>query len=139
MKKEKLRAAVPLPVGQNNIDNSSCTYVCTRLHFSRCPVPIPMAVFTLFTIGSVCAIHADEFHHYVFIFACLHFLIYPTITHSKLIVELLKNNRYHYLIQCPLGFATLDKAAALGLATSRAVTDLCQYINSDLGYSDLEI
>ena len=41
-------------------------------------------------------------------------------------------------IQCPLGFATLDKAAALGLATSRAVTDLRQYINSDLGYSDLK-
>ena len=38
-----------------------------------------------------------------------------------------------------LGFATLDKAAALGLATSRAVTDLRQYINSDLGYSDLKI
>ena len=42
-------------------------------------------------------------------------------------------------IQCPLGFATLDKAAALALATSRAVTDLRQYINSDLGYSDLKI
>ena len=42
-------------------------------------------------------------------------------------------------IQSPLGFATLDKAAALGLATSRAVTDLRQYINSDLGYSDLKI
>ena len=42
-------------------------------------------------------------------------------------------------VQSPLGFATSDKAAALGLATSRAVTDLCQYINSDLGYSDLEI
>ena len=42
-------------------------------------------------------------------------------------------------IQCPLGFATLDKAAALALATSRAVTDLRQYINSDLGCSDLKI
>ena len=42
-------------------------------------------------------------------------------------------------IQCPLGFATLDKAAALALATSRAVTDLHQYINSDLGFSDLKI
>jgi len=42
-------------------------------------------------------------------------------------------------VQYPLGFATLDKAAALGLATSRAVTDLRQYINSDLGYSDLKI
>ena len=43
------------------------------------------------------------------------------------------------IIQCPLGFAPLDKAAALALATSRAVTDLRQYINSDLGYSDLKI
>ena len=43
------------------------------------------------------------------------------------------------LVQCPLGFATLGKAAALALATSRALTDLCQYINSDLGFSDLEI
>ena len=44
-----------------------------------------------------------------------------------------------FQVQSPLGFATLDKAAALGLATSRAVTDLRQYINSDLGYSDLKI
>ena len=44
-----------------------------------------------------------------------------------------------FKLQCPLGFATLDKAAALDLATSRAVTDLRQYINSNLGYSDLEI
>ena len=42
-------------------------------------------------------------------------------------------------VQCPLGFATLGKAAALALATSRALTDLRQYINSDLGFSDLEI
>ena len=43
------------------------------------------------------------------------------------------------LLQCPLGFATLDKAAALALATATPLTDLRQYINSDLGYSDLEI
>ena len=43
------------------------------------------------------------------------------------------------VLQCPLGFATLGKAAALALATSRALTDLRQYINSDLGFSDLEI
>ena len=42
-------------------------------------------------------------------------------------------------VQSPLGFATLDKAAALGLATSRAVTDLRQYINSNLGFRDLKI
>ena len=42
-------------------------------------------------------------------------------------------------IQCPLGSATLDTAAALGLATATPLTDLRQYINSDLGFSDLEI
>ena len=42
-------------------------------------------------------------------------------------------------IQCPLDIETLDKAAALDLATSKAVTDLRQYINRNLGYSDLEI
>ena len=46
---------------------------------------------------------------------------------------------HFFKVQCPLGFATLDKAAALGLATSRALTALRQYINSDLGYSDLKI
>ena len=46
---------------------------------------------------------------------------------------------YNMEIPCPLGFATLGKAAALALVTSRALTDLCQYINSDLGFSDLEI
>ena len=43
------------------------------------------------------------------------------------------------LMQSPLGFATLDKAAALGLATATPMTDLRQYINSNLGFSDLEI
>ena len=42
-------------------------------------------------------------------------------------------------IQSPLGFATLDKAAALGLATATPMTDLRQYINSDFGFNDLEI
>ena len=42
-------------------------------------------------------------------------------------------------IQCPLGFATLDKAAELALATATPLTDLRQYINSDLGFSDLKI
>ena len=55
-------------------------------------------------------------------------------------VRLLKMKFENFLsIQCPLGFATLGKAAALALATSRALTDLRQYINSDLGFSDLEI
>ena len=43
------------------------------------------------------------------------------------------------IVQSPLGFATLDKAAALVLATATPLTDLRQYINSDLGFSDLEI
>ena len=42
-------------------------------------------------------------------------------------------------VQCPLGFATLDKAAALDLATATPLTDLRQYINSNLGFRDLEI
>ena len=42
-------------------------------------------------------------------------------------------------IQSPLGFATMGLAAALGLATATPLTDLRQYINSDLGFSDLEI
>ena len=49
------------------------------------------------------------------------------------------NSCLNLVVQCPLGFATLGKAAALALATSRALTDLRQYINSDLGFSDLEI
>ena len=43
------------------------------------------------------------------------------------------------VIQCPLDIATLDKAAALAIATATRVTDLRQYINSDLGYNDLKI
>ena len=41
-------------------------------------------------------------------------------------------------IQCPLDITTLDKAAALPIATSTPVTNLRQYINSDLGYNDLK-
>ena len=37
-----------------------------------------------------------------------------------------------------MGFATMDIAVNLDLATARALTDLCQYINSDLGFSDLK-
>ena len=44
-----------------------------------------------------------------------------------------------YLIQCPLDIATLDKAAALPIATSTPVTDLRHYINSNLVYNDLKI
>ena len=52
------------------------------------------------------------------------------------VIKCFTGNSY---IQSPLGFATLDKAAALALATATPLTDLRQYINSDLGYSDLEI
>ena len=58
-----------------------------------------------------------------------------TLSSGKLSVVTVENINF---VQCPLGFATLDKAAALALATSRAVTDLRQYINSDLGYNDLK-
>ena len=37
-----------------------------------------------------------------------------------------------------LGFTTRGLAVDLALATGRAVTDLCQYINSDLVFSDLK-
>ena len=42
-------------------------------------------------------------------------------------------------IQCPLGFTTLDKAAALGLETATPLTDPRQYINSNLGFRNLKI
>ena len=41
-------------------------------------------------------------------------------------------------VQCPLDIATLDIAAALPIATSTPVTNLRQYINSDLGYNELK-
>ena len=41
-------------------------------------------------------------------------------------------------VQSTLGFATMDKAANLDLAAARALTDLRQYINSDLVFSDLK-
>ena len=44
----------------------------------------------------------------------------------------------YFVIHCPLEFATLDKAAVLPIATSTPVTNLRQYINSDLGYNDLK-
>ena len=42
------------------------------------------------------------------------------------------------LVQSTLGFATMDIAANLDLATAKSLTDLCQYINSDLVFSDLK-
>ena len=41
-------------------------------------------------------------------------------------------------MQCSMDTATLDIAAALPIAASTTVMNLRQYINSDLGYNDLE-
>ena len=41
-------------------------------------------------------------------------------------------------LQCPLDIKTLDIAAALAIAAASHVTDLRQYINSNLGYSNLK-
>ena len=41
-------------------------------------------------------------------------------------------------LQCPLDVPTLDKAAVLPIAAATRVTDLRQYINSNLAYSGLK-
>ena len=43
------------------------------------------------------------------------------------------------LVQSTLGFETLDKGAALGLETATPLTDPRQYMNSNLGFSNLKI
>ena len=50
----------------------------------------------------------------------------------------LSGNVDKHLIQCPLDIQTLDKEAALPIATATRVTDLRQYINSNLAYSNLK-
>ena len=47
------------------------------------------------------------------------------------------HTRHLYYIQSTLGFETLDKAAALDLETATPLTDLRQYINSNLGFRNL--
>ena len=42
------------------------------------------------------------------------------------------------LVHCTLGFATMGYVANLALATANSLTDLRQYINSDLVFSDLK-
>ena len=42
-------------------------------------------------------------------------------------------------LQSTLGFETLDKAAALDLATATPLTDLRQYINGNPGFRNLKI
>ena len=44
-----------------------------------------------------------------------------------------------YLLQSTLGFETLNKAAALGIETATPLTDPRQYINNNLGFSNLKI
>ena len=46
---------------------------------------------------------------------------------------------YQTIVQSTLGFETLDKAAALGLETATPLTDPRQYINRNLGFSNLKI
>ena len=69
------------------------------------------------------------------------------MTINKLILQITSSSSYnahflsyfHYVIQCPLDIATLDKASALPIATSTLVTDLRHYINTNLVYNDLKI
>ena len=55
--------------------------------------------------------------------------------YSNALRKKLKN---YIAIQSTLGFTTRGLAANLDLATGRAVTELCQYLNSDLVFSDLK-
>ena len=41
-------------------------------------------------------------------------------------------------VQCPFDIPTLNKAAAMPIAAATCVTDLRQYINSNLAYSGLK-
>ena len=72
--------------------------------------------------------------HYVHIGTSLIF-----ITVNKGTTSVKCQNQYLIEVQCPLDIATLDKAAALPIATSTPVTDLRHYINSNLVYNDLKI
>ena len=47
--------------------------------------------------------------------------------------------QYSIVVQSTLGFETLDIAAALDLETATPLTDLRQYINSNLGFRNLKI
>ena len=57
-------------------------------------------------------------------------LLWPTVFLAKMSIL--------NTVQYPVDIATLDIAAALPNATSTPVTNLRQYINSDLGYNDLK-
>ena len=62
------------------------------------------------------------------------------LNHLNFAASLVQNLSLAYkLVQCPLDIATLDLAAALSIATSTPVTNLCHYINSNLVYNDLRI
>ena len=60
-------------------------------------------------------------------------MVFPHPVGPEIIVTCMDN-----VVQCPLDITTLDKAAALPIATSTPATNLRQYINSDLGYNDLK-
>ena len=47
-------------------------------------------------------------------------------------------NNLPNIVQSTLGFTIMGIPANLDLATGRAVTELCQYLNSDLVFSDLK-
>ena len=53
---------------------------------------------------------------------------------KQLILESNLGTRVSGEIQCSLGFATMGKAANLALATANPLTDLRQYIDSDLKF-----
>ena len=64
-----------------------------------------------------------------------------TRNRTKILLSVLKTTKVSrkVVIQSTLGFETLDKAAALGLETATCLTAPCQYINSNLGFSNLKI
>ena len=57
---------------------------------------------------------------------------------SQFLSFIAPQNRLWVAVQSTLGFATMYIAANLDLATARALTDLRQYINSDLVFSNLK-
>ena len=71
---------------------------------------------------------------------CLYFALFivRSVCLLSLNVNIIWNTCSSLKVQCPLYIATWDIAAALPIATSTPVTNLRQYINSDLGYTNLK-
>ena len=82
--------------------------------------------------SSVSFIYGDVIHAYIY----TQFDFQRTYPFKEWGHNLLRN--LSLLIQCPLDIPTLDKAAALPIAAATRVTDLRQYINSNLAYSNLK-